>query len=561
MAPTDIALTQPRQRAQLTQTRLMALLLLAFAIVWFCNLDYRSLVRPDEGRYAEIAREMLAGADWITPRLNDIKYFEKPPLQYWMTATAYWLFGESEWTARLWTALTGFAGVVIAGWAGARLFGPAAGFNAAVVLAGSLLYAGIGHVNTLDMGVTFWLTCALIGFMLAQGPGVPAEQARRWMLASWTAIGFGFLSKGLIALLLPAMTLAIYVALERDFALPRRLHAGIGSLVFLAIALPWVIAVSIANPEFPRFFFVHEHFARFLTQEHHREGAWWYFIPILIAGSLPWTTMLGHAALRAWRADATEPRFKVRRFLLIYACTVFVFFSVSGSKLPSYILPLFPATALLLGDWLNHVEGRRLSRFILPVVALACVGVALTPFTAKLGSLKIPSDLYAHFAHWLTAAFLVFLAACSAAFFLARSGRVRGAVVTMGCGALLMIQIAMTGHQALSPSYSAAQVAEIVKPYLGADVPFYSVRTYEQTLPFYIKRTVTLVDYRDEFDFGLRQQPGLQIATLDEFLVRWENDRKALAIMGPDVYQSLAQQGLPMRVLSSDVRRVIVSRS
>ena len=170
MAPTDTALTQPRQRAQLTQSRLIALLLLAFAIVWFCNLDYRHLVRPDEGRYAEISREMLANSDWITPRLNGIKYFEKPPLQYWMTATAYWLFGESEWTARLWTALTGFAGIVITGLAGARLFGRTAGFNAAVVLAGSFLYVGIGHVNTLDMGVTFWLSSALFGFLLAQDP-------------------------------------------------------------------------------------------------------------------------------------------------------------------------------------------------------------------------------------------------------------------------------------------------------------------------------------------------------------------------------------------------------
>jgi 4-amino-4-deoxy-L-arabinose transferase-like glycosyltransferase len=563
MAPSDIAVAQSRHPARLTHSRRNALLLLAFAfaIVWFSNLDYRNLVRPDEGRYAEIAREMLASSDWITPRLNGIKYFEKPPLQYWMTAAAYWSFGESEWTARLWTALSGFAGIVITGLAGARLFGRAAGFNAAVVLAGSFLYIGIGHMNTLDMGVTFWLSSALFGFLLAQDTQSPPALSRRWMLASWAAIGLGFLSKGLISLLLPGIALTIYIAIERDFALLRRLHAGYGLVVFLVIALPWVIAVSIANPEFPAFFFIHEHFARFLTQEHHREGAWWYFIPVLVAGFLPWTTMLGHAALRAWRMDSTARQFKVRRFLLIYVCTVFVFFSVSGSKLASYILPLFPAFALLLGEWLTQIDGRRLSRFILPVAGLAGVGVALTPFTARFGSLKIPADLYAHFGHWLTAAFLVFLFACGASFFLARSGRLRSAIVTMGCGSLLMIQIVLTGHQTLSPSYSAAQVAEIVKPYLGADVPFYSIRTYEHTLPFYIKRTVTLVDYRDEFDFGLRQQPELQIATLQEFLARWKNDRKALAIMGPDVYQSLAQQGLPMRVLSSDARWVVVSRS
>src|SRR5258708_10600147 len=105
------------------RTRVAAILGLVFFVVWFCNLEYRSLVRPDEGRYAEIAREMAATGDWTTPRLNGIKYFEKPPLQYWMTAAAYKAFGEHEWTARLWSALTGFAGVLMVGFAGAKLFG------------------------------------------------------------------------------------------------------------------------------------------------------------------------------------------------------------------------------------------------------------------------------------------------------------------------------------------------------------------------------------------------------------------------------------------------------
>ena len=539
----------------------IAILLLVFSVVWFCNLDYRNLLRPDEGRYAEISREMLASADWITPRLNGIKYFEKPPLQYWMTAGAYALFGESEWTARLWAALTGIAGVVMTGLVGARLLGRGAGFNAALVLASSFLYVVIGHMNTLDMGVTFWLSAALFAFLLAQDPNLPPARARRWMLVSWAAIGLGFLSKGLIGLLLPGLALAIYVAIERDFTLPRRLHAGYGIVLLLAIVLPWVIAVSIANPEFPHFFFIHEHFARFLTKEHHREGAWWYFIPILVGGLLPWTPMLVPAAWRAWRTEAVGGRFNVRKFLLVYVCTIFAFFSVSGSKLPSYILPLFPALALLLGDWLAHVDSRRLRRFMLPAVAVAAVGLATVPFAARFGSEKVPAALYERFAPWLGGAFLIFLVAGASAYFLARSGRARSAIVTMACGSLLLIQIGMTGHQTLSPSYSAAQVAEIVKPYLGADVPFYSVRTYEHTLPFYIKRTVTLVDYADEFEFGLQQQPDLQIATMQEFRTRWESDRKALAIMGPDVYRTLTEQGLPMHVLSSDGRRVIVSRS
>ena len=107
--------------------RWLWLLLLAVAVIWFGTLEYRKLVKPDEGRYAEISREMVASGDWLTPRLNDLKYFEKPPLQYWATATAYTLFGEHQWTSRLWSALTGFAGLLLVWFAGTRLFGREAG--------------------------------------------------------------------------------------------------------------------------------------------------------------------------------------------------------------------------------------------------------------------------------------------------------------------------------------------------------------------------------------------------------------------------------------------------
>src|SRR5512144_382952 len=118
--------------------RVLWLLLLVVAIIWFGNLEYRKLIRPDEGRYAEIPREMVASGDWTTPRLNGLKYFEKPALQYWATATAYSLFGQHHWTARLWTALTGFLGILMTWYAGRRLFGALAGLYGALVLASSL---------------------------------------------------------------------------------------------------------------------------------------------------------------------------------------------------------------------------------------------------------------------------------------------------------------------------------------------------------------------------------------------------------------------------------------
>jgi 4-amino-4-deoxy-L-arabinose transferase-like glycosyltransferase len=540
--------------------RIAALLLFLFFIVWFCNLGYRSLVRPDEGRYAEIAREMALTGDWVTPRLNGIKYFEKPPLQYWMTAAAYKAFGEHEWTARLWAALTGFAGVLLVGFAGARLFGRRAGFYSALALGSSVLYVAIGHMNTLDMGVTFFMTLGLLGFLLAQQGEQRTRESRLWMGLAWAAMGLAFLSKGLIGLVLPGATMAAYALIQRDLTFLKRLGPVSGIAIMLAIALPWIIAVSLANPEFPNFFFIHEHFQRFLTQVHHRAAPWWYFIPILLAGMLPWTPMLGQALITAWKRDSTQASFRPRRFLLIYAGVIFLFFSTSQSKLASYILSLVPALALLLGEWLAYARGRKLAWLILPIAVLAIAGAVASPFLVHLGSNKIPAALYAVLRKWMFAGMLTLFAASCLAMLLAWRERIESAVVALAAGGLLLMQIGMTGHEALSPSLSTSQLAGSIRPLLDPDTPFYSVRTYEHTLPFYIRRTVTLVDYADELEFGLTQEPQLEIPTIEEFEARWRNDRKALAIMGPDTYGTLTGRGLPMRRLYEDARRVIVSK-
>src|SRR4051794_27820381 len=143
-------------------------LLIAFCVVWFYGLGARTLVPTDEGRYAEMAREMVTTNDWITPRLNATKYFEKPPLQNWMNALTFKAFGFGEWQARLWTGLCGLLGIALVAWTGRKVFSPRIGFTAAVVLASSFLWAALGHVNTLDMGLSGMMTLALCGLLLGQ---------------------------------------------------------------------------------------------------------------------------------------------------------------------------------------------------------------------------------------------------------------------------------------------------------------------------------------------------------------------------------------------------------
>jgi 4-amino-4-deoxy-L-arabinose transferase-like glycosyltransferase len=269
-------------------------LLVVFSLVWFSNLEYRKLVRPDEGRYAEIGREMVLSGDWVTPRLNDLKYFEKPPLQYWATAAAYRLFGEHHWTARWWPATATFGCVLLMFWAARRLYGDDdIALMAAAALGGCTSFVIDSHINTVDAGLTAFLTVALLGFLLAQRPGVTPAENRNGMLVVWAAMALAVLSKGLIGVVLPGAVLAIYVLIERDWRLPARLHPGKGLALFLLITAPWFVAVSLANDEFARFFFIHEHFARFLTKVHHRLGAWWYFVPILLFGAMPWTPFIG----------------------------------------------------------------------------------------------------------------------------------------------------------------------------------------------------------------------------------------------------------------------------
>lgn len=533
------------------------LLLLAFALIWFSNLDYRHLVKPDEGRYAEIPREMVATGDWTTPRLNNIKYFEKPALQYWATATAYTLFGEHEWTARLWSGLTGFAGVLFAFFAGRRLFGTDAGLNAALVLGSSLLYLGIGHINTLDMGVTFFMTLGMFGFLLAQHDAASSKENRVWMHVTWAALACSVLSKGLIGLALPGAVLVLYTLIQRDWGLWKRLHLISGLALFLLITAPWFVAVSLANPEFFHFFFIHEHFERFLTKAHGRFHPWHYFVPILLLGILPWLVLMFESLFKAWGKEKAQS-FQVRRFLLIWAIFIYFFFSISSSKLPSYILPIFPALALLIGDLLVKLEARQIFWRMFPIVILAAIGLILSPFSVLFASDTVPLALYEKYRLWIVSAAAIWLVGSALALFWVWRQQVRRSLILFAFTALIAFQLILSGHESLAPSNSSNYLAEQIKPHLKPDVPFYSVNMYDQTLPYYLKRTFTLVAYQDELAFGLQQEPDKWIPDIPSFERKWRNQTYALGIMTPETFDSLRSQGLPMQEIARDTRRVVV---
>ncbi len=551
------------------------ILLAAFAILWFCNLEYRLLIKPDEGRYAEIPREMVASGDWVTPRLNGLKYFEKPPLQYWATAAAYEVFGEHQWTSRLWDALTGFMGVLLVWFAGARLFGVEAGRYAALLLGSSLLYVVMGHVNTLDIGVTFFITLGIVGLLFGQDTELGAATRRNWMLLAWAALGLAVLSKGLIGFVLPGAALFLYSLLQRDFKVWARMQWIPGVLVFFAVTAPWFYLVQKANPEFNHFFFIHEHWERFTTTVHERYQPWWFFIPIMLFGMLPWTFLMLDTVWRTWRESArpappvhslwrgffTHKAFNPERYLLIWVVFVFLFFSKSDSKLPSYVLPLFPPLALLMGKQLAAMTARRLFRLtmpVLPVLAALVVGAAL--FSGHSAETPVQVEMYRAYADWLIAALALWMLGLGAAlFWLWRGGKLPG-VATLAFSALAAFIIATSGYNTIARERSGFEVANAIRAQVKPEVPFYSVLMYEQTLPFYLKRTFTLVEFTDEMKFGTEQEPQRYIPSRYDFAQAWSKDKEAMAIMPLVYYPEIQKQGIAMKEIYRDHQYIVVTK-
>lgn len=538
--------------------RTLWLLLLAFVVIWFGNLEYRKLIKPDEGRYAEIPREMVVSGDWVTPRLNDLKYFEKPPLQYWATAVAYEVFGQHQWTSRLWTALTGLAGVLLAWFTGTRLFGREAGLYAALILGSSSLYTLMSHINTLDMGVTFFITLGIFSLLLAQKEVLIAHR-RNWMLLAWAAMALAVLSKGLMGLILPGAAVFLYTLFNRDVAVWLRMHWIGGLLVFFAIAAPWFVLVMRANPEFFQFFFIHEHFERFTTRVHGRYQPWHYFVPVLLFGMLPWTLLMLDAMLRTWRGSAGQARrFSPERFLLVWALFIYVFFSVSNSKLAPYVLPMFPALALLMGKQLAEMTARRVFWLLLPGVPIVFILAGVVTQYDRFADTPVQTGMYRDYALWLGAALLIWLAGFTLALPGLWRGEKWGGVVKLALATLLATQVAAAGYNSIARERSAYLIAEAIAPQIKPDMPFYSVYNYEQTLPFYLRRTLILVDYQNEMAFGIGQEPHKWLPDVDALAAKWETDAEAYAIMPLFAEKILRDKGMEMKEIYRDHQVVVV---
>jgi len=534
------------------------------ACLWLAGLGIRPLFNPDEGRYAEIPREMLADGDWVIPHLNGLVYAEKPPLQYWATALSYRVFGTTEFAARLYCALCALGTVALV-WLMARAQGgERAAWRAAAILAGMLIFATLGHLLTLDMGLTFYLTLSMTGFLFAQREesarqphGAPPRASRRWMLLAWGAAALGVMSKGIVAAAIPAAVLIIHSLWTRNFSAWRRLQLPLGVPLFLVIAVPWHWLAARRDGNFLEFYFVHEHVARYLTPIAQRVEPWWFFIAVLLAGSAPWTLSALRVVANGWRRERVEG-FDARSFLWTWVVFVLVFFSLSDSKLMPYILPIMPVLALLIA--LSSPEALQRDCLITAIFTLLA-GVALCAASLHWPQLVAASSRAEYFLPLSKAAAkIAALLSVSGAFVLMQGTRdATRAAMFLGVGWCLAWILLDAAAVAVAPIYSGAALAAAI-PQDERQAPIYSIATYDQSLEFYLQRTVTPVRFRGELEYGLKKDPGAAVADLEHFAPLWSAAPQAFAIMEPSMFELLQSQGLALRVIGRSADRLVAAR-
>jgi 4-amino-4-deoxy-L-arabinose transferase-like glycosyltransferase len=344
------------------RTRTDSLLLAGFCVfLFFYGLNQIGLIGADEPRYAQVAREMLERHDWITPVLGGQPWLEKPPLYYWQAMMAYAIFGVSDWAARLPAALDATFLVLVV-YFFLRRFRPGCEVDGALIVASSAGIIGYARAASMDMALAAAFTAGMLGWWAWRESG-----KRSYLLAFYGFMALGTLAKGPVAPFLAAVVIVLYAAAVRELRIVLKTLCLPGIVLFCALALPWYVAVQMRNPEFFQQFIIEHNFGRFSKNLYHHTEPFWYYLPVTALALVPWTIFATAALVQPMRlwwtkrtlTGATEDdlEYQFGVFSCCWLIVPVVFFSISQSKLPGYILPAIPAGGLLLADYLRqHLE-------------------------------------------------------------------------------------------------------------------------------------------------------------------------------------------------------------
>ncbi len=499
--------------------------------VCMSHLGSFGLWEPDEARYAEIAREMLHGGNLLVPHLNYVAYVEKPPLLYWLTTLSFWIFGVSEFAARLPVALSAVAGILATYVFAMRAFSRRHAILASAILATIPLYALMAQVLTTDMTLTALVTVATFSLYLHWREG------GRWCWIAYVAMGLAVMTKGPVGAALPILSTLLWLALRRDLrGATAKFRAMPGLLLTILVAAPWFVAMTIREPGFADFYFVGEHLRRVFDPDYSHAEAFYFYIPVIAIGLLPWSLLV---PFLTWRE---APRNPARSFCAVAASVTVLAFSCASAKLIPYILPAVPFLAVLIADGLvscawpaaDSRAARRPpdSRILIesgPMLALLGTGVIVAAIAA--GQFRTPYVMAARPAMYAIGGILIVGGATTMAMFVTRrtAAGLSAIVVTL---ALALI----TGGWArleTEPLRSYASLSRAIAEQ-APDASIICYHRYVQSLPFYNRKRVVLLGGRTELDFGARLDPdaGEWFLNNDEQMFRrWEQPGRVVVVL------------------------------
>ena len=515
--------------------------------VYFAGLGDYGFIDPDEGRYSEIPREMIESGDFITPRLNYVKYFEKPIMHYWLTAAAFMTFGQNEFAGRLTPVTLGLLGCWITFLLAKRV---TKDFRAAVisalVLASSVLWYALSRINITDMTLTFFFTGSLYFFRV----WIDDVSRKIWLVMFFVFMALAVMSKGLIGVVLPGGIAVIYSLLTgQGKKILSRIFSPTAILIFFAVNAVWFVPVCRANSDFFWFFFIREHFLRYTTTIHERWQPFWFFGPVLLAGMVPWTGLLADV----FRAIFGKCKLIDKNdgvLLGLWFLMPFVFFSMSSSKLVTYILPCLPPVAVLAGASLASMDGKDFRRFAvistLILVPLAITGIVWPRFTDDVDVVAMVSP-----ATMLAVSLLVFWGVS-----LLLLKNIRGVALTLCVLGLVTMYSASPAFKIDAELLSHKDTAEIIKTIDGIDdvVVFQKLM---QGMNYYLERRTVTADIVDELEFGAAQEESPKwFISREELRELWKSPKHIAAVARRKHIDSLRETlGEPVRqwVNSADV--------
>jgi 4-amino-4-deoxy-L-arabinose transferase-like glycosyltransferase len=520
-------------------------------IVCFYHLGAYGLWEPDEARYAEIAREMIVLHDFLTPHLNYVPYIEKPPLLYWLTALAMRIVGINEFAARFTSASAAMIGIGAVYFFARRAFNPRQGILAAAILATSAFYALMAQVLTTDMLLAASLSVALFAFYCQWTSG------GAWWWLMYVAIALGVLTKGPIAIIITTLVCGLFLLTESEWrgALRRfRVVPGLG--IVGLIAAPWFVAIMIRQPDFFAFYFVGEHFKRFFDEGYSHDQPLYYYVPIMLGGTLPWALFVPFIPWRSLRPDPA------RRFCLIAAATIFVLFSMASAKLIPYILPAMPFVAIVIANGLDEfVAGRDCRRLaaVGPILGILAAGVLTVAACAD----RFASPNPAMVRPALQAAGPILLVAGVSCFVTFWRRRAVAGLATLALATAALLVVAGDGRLMAEPARSYAQLARLIAQ-RAPDARLICFPRYIQSLPFYTGRRVTLVGDPTELAYGAAHAadgPNYFFTRRADLLRLWNEPQPSLLIVDRGVMPALAKSLGTFTIIAEDHKKIAVMRT